>query len=92
MNIEIEKNEFVEIEGLTEAAVMSPDKNLRMIIRYVETAASYLPESVWADDTPAHPILQIREACLAELVRRSGDEECMNPTIEKVLDALEVPA
>jgi len=89
MNIEIQKSEFVKIEGLTEAAVMSSDEKLKVIIRYAETAASYLPESSWDDDLPMHPILQVREACLTELVRRTGDEDCLNPDIETVLEAFE---
>ena len=74
MNIKIEKSEFVEIEGLTEAAVASSDAQLVGIVNYADLASSYLPEEAWDEDAPMHPTLQLREACMHELARRHGDD------------------
>jgi len=74
MNIELNQSEFVDIEGLAEAAALSTDKNLKVIIRYAETAASYLPDDIQNDDASMHPIHQLREACFNELCRRHGDD------------------
>jgi len=62
MNIEIKKSEFVDIEGLTEASVMSSDENLKVIIRYAEIAASHSSDASIDTDESRHPINQLRDA------------------------------
>ena len=74
MNIEIQKSEFVEIEGLTEAAVLSPDENLKVIIRYAELAASHSTDPSIDSDDSRNPINQLRDACFHELCRRHGED------------------
>ena len=74
MNIELNQSEFVDIEGLAEAALLSTDKNLKVIIRYAETAASHSTVASRYDEDSMHPIHQLREACFNELSRRHGDD------------------
>ena len=74
MNIEIKKSELVDMEGLTEAAVASPDSSLIAIVNYADIAASYLPDDAAPDDRPGHPVIQLRDACMHELCRRHGDD------------------
>jgi len=92
MNIEIQKSEFVKIEGLTEAAVMSSDEKLKVIIRYAETAASYSSDpSIDADDS-RHPINQLRDACFHELCRRHGEDFMLDNDTEPTPAALSIVA
>lgn len=86
MNIKIEKSEFVTIEGLTEAAVASSDIQLIEIVNYAGLASSYLPEEAWNDDAPMNPILQVREACIGELMRRHGDDFDLDMATESMHD------
>jgi len=74
MNVNIEKSELVEIEGLTEASVASPDSLLIGIVNYADLAASYLPAEIQDDDDSMHPVHQLREACMHELARRHGSD------------------
>jgi hypothetical protein len=85
MNVKIEKSEFVEIEGLTEAAVASSDIQLIGIVNFAELATSYLPDSVLDDDNSMHPSMQLREACMTELMRRHGDSFDFQKTLESHL-------
>jgi len=92
MNIEIKPSEFVDIEGLTEASVMSSDENLKVIIRYAETAASYSSDpNIDADDS-RHPINQLRDACFHELCRRHGDDFMLTDGTECTTAPLRVAA
>lgn len=74
MNIELNQSEFVDIEGLAEAALLSTDSDLKTIIGYAELAASYSPEASQDKDDSMHPMHQLREACFNELCRRHGDD------------------
>lgn len=79
MNIQLEKSRFVDIEGLTEAAVASSDDQLKVILDYLKLALSYLPEGSLTDDRPYHPLDQFRSACIHELCRRHGDDYSYPP-------------
>jgi len=92
MNIEIKKSEFVDIEGLTEASVLSSDENLKVIIRYAEIAASHSSDpSVYGDDS-RHPINQLRDACFHELCRRHGADFMLDEGTESPPVALSAVA
>ncbi|MDX8395391.1 MAG: hypothetical protein R8K22_03145 [Mariprofundaceae bacterium] len=82
MNIKNLKSEFVEIEGLTEAAIASPDIQLVAILDYLATATSYLSEKDLGDDLPMHPVLQVRESCITELMRRHGSNYDLSKDIK----------
>ncbi|ATX79695.1 hypothetical protein Ga0123461_1277 [Mariprofundus aestuarium] len=74
MNIKLNQSKFVDIEGLTEAAALSTDSELKTIINYAELAASHNPEANRYEDDSMHPLHQLREACFHELCRRHGDD------------------
>jgi len=74
MNIFIEKSKFVDIEGLSEAAIASSDAQLLVVVNYAELAASHSSEASLYRDDSMHPIHQLREACFEELCRRHGDD------------------
>lgn len=90
MNIKIEQSEFVTLEGLTEAAISSSDVQLLEIVNYADAAASYLPDQAWDDESPMHPILQVREACLCELMRRHGVDFDLEKTLQTHLMSFSV--
>lgn len=79
MNIEIKKSEFVDIEGLTEACVASPDQLLVVIMDFIKRVTSYWPDDVITDEVlhnpPWPPLMQLEAACGEELERRHGVDD-----------------
>jgi len=92
MKVELNQSEFVDIEGLAEAAALSTDENLKVIIRYAETAASHSTIAAQYDDDSMHPIHQLREACFNELCRRHGVDYMLVNDTESMPTALSAVA
>jgi len=82
MNVNIDKFDLVEIEGLSEASVCSSDKQLFTVIDYLRKANFYSPSRDSDDETS--PISQFLNACSGELARRHGSDFSYLPFVEAI--------
>ncbi|MDT8376266.1 MAG: hypothetical protein RQ867_05925 [Mariprofundaceae bacterium] len=86
MNINIEHSEHITIPGLTESAVESRTPTLIEVMEFLSRVTERLPEEMFEQAQPDHPICQLHEACLRELFRRFGDGFDLKLAIESAND------
>jgi len=69
------ETEFVTEPGLIECALSATNQRLVEVIEHMDNIIDFMPGD-FDDDTPGPVVWQIREACLLELSRRFGSDDC----------------
>ena len=75
LKVTIPETEFVTEPGLMEAALSATNHRLVEIVEHMDIVIQFLPDEP-DDQAPGHVVWQIREACLLELSRRFGSDDC----------------